>query len=156
LPCAQWAQQTFPVLVDDYVRAGELRIEFRGLSFIGSESEEALRAALGAGEQDKLWNMVDLLYLNQGAENSGWVTEDFLRSVGGAVPGLDVDAMMGAGASDETTAAIEEAAEAASAAGVSGTPAFEIGETGGELSGLEISSLGPEEFRAAVEEILGG
>ena len=49
--CAEWALQTFPELVADYVRDGRLRIEFRGLTFIGPESEDALRAALAAGEQ---------------------------------------------------------------------------------------------------------
>ena len=43
--CAEWALQTFPELVADYVRDGRLRIEFRGLTFIGPESEDALRAA---------------------------------------------------------------------------------------------------------------
>ncbi|HXV34614.1 MAG TPA: thioredoxin domain-containing protein [Gaiellaceae bacterium] len=154
--CADWALQTFPVLVNEYVRDGRLRIEFRGLSFIGEDSEEALRAALAAGEQGKLWNVVDLVYTNQGAENSGWVTDDFLRAVGATVPGLDVDRMMDGRDAAEVTAAIEEAAAAAQADGVSGTPAFLLGPTGGELEALAISSLGPEEFRAAIDELLGG
>ena len=129
--CADWARETLPVLVADYVREGQLKIEFRGLTFIGPESEDALRSALGAGEQGKLWNVVDLVYVNQGAENSGWVTEDFLRSVGEAVPGLDVERMLADAGSEGTTAAIDEAAEAATASGVDATPTFEIGETGG-------------------------
>ena len=154
--CAEWALQTFPELVADYVRDGRLRIEFRGLTFIGPESEDALRAALAAGEQGKLWNVVDLIYVNQGAENSGWVTDDFLRGIGEAVPGLDVDRMLEAGDSAESTATIEEAAASAQADGVTGTPAFLLGETGGELAALDIGSLAPEEFRAAIDELLGG
>ena len=154
--CADWALQTFPVLVADYVRDGRLRIEFRGLSFIGEDSEEALRAALAAGEQGKLWNVVDLVYTNQGAENSGWVTDDFLRAVGAAVPGLDADRMMDARDAAEVTAAMEEAAAAAQSDGVSGTPSFLLGPTGGDLEPLAVSSLGPEEFRAAIDELLGG
>jgi predicted DsbA family dithiol-disulfide isomerase len=84
------------------------------------------------------------------------VTEDFLRSVGEAVPGLDVEQMLADGDSEDATAAIDEAADAAAAAGVEGTPTFEIGETGGELNRLEITSLGPEEFRAAIDQLLGG
>ena len=152
--CAEWSRTTFPELVQEYVRDGRLRIEFRGLTFIGPESEDALRAALAAGEQGKLWNVVDLIYVNQGAENSGWVTDDFLRAIGEAVPGLDVDRMMEARDSAEATATMEEAAASAQSDGVTGTPAFLLGETGGELSALEISSLGPEEFRAAIDELL--
>jgi protein-disulfide isomerase len=153
--CADWSLQTFPELVTEYVSDGRLRIEFRGLSFIGQESEDALRAALAAGQQGMLWNVVDLIYTNQGAENAGWVTDDFLRAVGAAVPGLDVDRMMDARDSAEVTAAMEEAAAAAQSDGISGTPSFLLGPTGGELEALAVSSLGPEEFRAAIDELLG-
>jgi protein-disulfide isomerase len=154
--CAQWSRQTFPELVTEYVRDGRLRIEFRGLTFIGPESEQALRSALAAGEQEKLWNVVDLIYANQGPENGGWVTEDFLRSVGAAIPGLDVDRMMEASDSTEVTSAVDDAAVSAQRDGVSGTPTFLLGRTGGELSRLEIASLGPEEFRAAIDQLLAG
>jgi protein-disulfide isomerase len=59
-----------PVLIHDYVREGKLRIVFRGLTFIGPDSEKALRAALAAGEQNRLWHVVDLFYRHQGPENS--------------------------------------------------------------------------------------
>ncbi|MGO9753511.1 MAG: hypothetical protein ACLP22_18780, partial [Solirubrobacteraceae bacterium] len=42
-------------------------------SFIGPDSVAAGRAAAAAAEQDKLWNFVDLMYLNQGEENTGYV-----------------------------------------------------------------------------------
>jgi protein-disulfide isomerase len=154
--CAQWSSQTFPELVTEYVRDGRLRIEFRGLTFIGPESEQALRAALAAGNQEKLWNVVDLIYTNQGPENGGWVTEDFLRSVGAAVPGLDVDRMIDDSDSAEVTAAVDDAAVAGQRDGVTATPTFLLGETGGQLSRLEITSLGPEEFRAAIDQLLAG
>lgn len=67
-----------------------MRIVFRGVAFIGPESEEALRFALAAGQQGMLWNTVHLLYENQGEENEGWVTDDLLTAVGRAVPGLEV------------------------------------------------------------------
>jgi protein-disulfide isomerase len=152
--CAQWSASTFPELVADYVRDGRLRIEFRGMAFIGPESEDALRAALAAGEQGKLWNVVDLIYMNQGPENGGWVTDDFLQAVGMAVPGLDVDRMMDERDSAAVSSAVDETAVAASSAGITSTPTFLVGETGGELSPLEVSSLEPEEFRAAIDELL--
>ena len=92
--CSAWTHEALPVLVDEYVRPGKLRIEFRGMAFIGPESETGLRAALAAGEQDKLWHVVDLLYRNQGHENSGWLNDETLRLVGSSVPGLDVERML--------------------------------------------------------------
>ena len=35
-------------------------------------------------------------------------------------------------------------------------PRHVLGETGGELATLDIGSLAPEEFRAAIDELLGG
>ena len=55
---------------------------------------DGARAALAAGEQDKLWHVVDLLYHNQGHENSGWLNDETLRLVGSSVPGLDVERML--------------------------------------------------------------
>ncbi|HXV58938.1 MAG TPA: thioredoxin domain-containing protein [Gaiellaceae bacterium] len=153
--CAEWASRAFPELVEDYVRAGDLRIEFRGMAFIGEDSETALRAALAAGEQDRLWNVLDLLYLNQGAENSGWVTDELLAAIGRSVPGLDGEAMLAAMDTSAVSDKLAADGAAAEAAGVTGTPAFELGPTGGELTRLEVASLGAEEFRAAIDELLG-
>ncbi len=60
--CAVWAREVLPAVVGEHVRTGRLRIVFRGLAFIGPESETALRTALAAGGQGKLWNVVELLY----------------------------------------------------------------------------------------------
>ena len=100
--------------------------------------------------------MVDLVYRNQGAENTDWVTEDFLRSVGAAVPGLDVDAMMDAAGSDEVTAAMSKSQSSAAADRINSTPSFLLGETGGQLTRLEVSSLGPDEFKTAIDQLLNG
>jgi protein-disulfide isomerase len=88
--CAQWARETLPVLVRDYVRTGKLRIVFRGLAFLGSDSHKALRAAHAAGRQNHLWDVVHGLYALQGAENSGWVSDHLLDEVAERVSGLDV------------------------------------------------------------------
>ena len=49
--CREWTLRTLPTLVADYVRKGDLRIEFRGLAFIGPDSLTALESAEAAGEQ---------------------------------------------------------------------------------------------------------
>lgn len=154
--CAQWAVGTFRELVSDYVRAGQLRIEFRGLAFIGPDSERALRAALAAGEQNRLWHAVELLYMNQGAENAGWVSDGLLAGIGRSVPGLDGEQMLSATGTGSVTEAMSRSAEQAQAAGVQGTPFFEIGSTGGTLAPLEITSLDAAEFRAAIDALLAG
>jgi protein-disulfide isomerase len=153
--CAQWANETFPTLVREYVRPGTLRIELRGLAFIGSDSDEGLRAALAAGEQDRLWHVVELLFAYQGGENEGWVDDRLLAAIGRSVDGLDGDQMLASMDAAWVDAAIEDAASEAEDANIRGTPSFLIGRTGGELAPLEITSLAPEAFRPAIDRLAG-
>ena len=153
--CAQWALGTFPTLVRDDVRAGKLRIEFRGLAFIGPDSDTALRAVLAAGRQGRLWDVVELLYGNQGAENSGWVSEELLGQIAAEVPGLDPEQFAADRQLQELDGEIAEAQAQATLAGVHGTPSFELGRTGGHVEPLEVTSLAPDQFRTAIDALLG-
>lgn len=49
---------------------------------------------------------------------------------------------------------LTKSAQAAQAAGVAGTPAFQIGRTGGSLGLVQVNSLGPEGLRPAIESAL--
>lgn len=143
--CAIWDEASLPGIVDPHVRSGKLRIVFRGLAFIGPESELGLRAVLAAGLQDKGWNLLNVLYANQGAENGGWLTEDSLRRFGASIPGLDVDRMLSDLRASEVEAEIAAAQAAAEAGGVQGTPSFELGPTGGPLE-----PIGQQDLQAAL------
>jgi len=152
--CAQWARETLPVLVDEYVEAGKLRIVFRGLAFIGPDSDKALRTAIAAGQDDHLWDLVHGLYASQGAENSGWVTDGLVGEIVSGVPGLEGDKLLSARWGSSVEPELRRAAAAAERAGVHGTPAFQVGPTGGRLELVEISSLGPDGIRPAIETVL--
>jgi protein-disulfide isomerase len=131
--CQQWDEEKLPSIVNDYVRPGQVRIVFRGLAFLGPESDLGLRAVLAAGLQDRLWNLVDALYANQGKENSGWLTDDLLRKVGGEIPGLDVDRMLADLHASDVDREIAAAQAAADEGGINGTPSFVLGPTGETL-----------------------
>jgi protein-disulfide isomerase len=152
--CAQWARDTFPELVRDYVRSGRVRIVFRGLAFVGPDSETALRTVLAAGEQDRLWDVVHLLYANQGAENGGWVSEELLGRIGADVPGLDGYRMLDRRWSPRVERGVGAAAAAAERDGISGTPAFMLGPTGGKLEPVALTSLDAAPFRARLDSLL--
>lgn len=152
--CAQWAVDVFPILVSDYVRPGKLRLEFRGLAFIGPESVDALRAVDAAALQNRLWHMVEIVYRNQGPENGGWVTDDFIRAAARSIPGLDVDKLLADRDSAFVSDAIASANDQARAVGVDRTPSFQLGRTGGKLELMQFSNLEPETFKDAVEEQL--
>lgn len=150
--CAQWAVDTLPGLIDEYVRAGKLRIEMRPLVFIGPNSEQGARAVIAAGLQDKAWSAAELFYTNQGTENSGWITDEFIAAVARSIPGLDQEKMLAdldsKAVSDELAASVKEGEH------VTATPTFLIGRTGGKLSGLGNRTLAASNFRKAIDKLL--
>lgn len=152
--CAQYAVDALPAIVSEYVRPGKVKLVFNGMTFIGHDSETALRTAYAASLQGKLWNVVDLLYKNQGAENSGWVSDGLLRSVGEAVPGLDAQQMLDQTNSNEVNQALAKGDFQAQQAHVSQTPSFFAGPTGGTLAPVPVSQLDPTPFRAALDDLL--
>lgn len=152
--CAQWARDVLPAIADEFVRSGRVRIVFRGLSFIGPESDTALRAGLAAGEQDRLWDVVHGLFLQQGAENSGWVSDALLRSFDGT--GLDTQRMLDSMQSPWVERQLTAAEQAAAAVGVPGTPFFQAGRTGRALESLHVSSLDADTFRRELNRLLAG
>ncbi|MDX6439180.1 MAG: hypothetical protein QOF45_1763 [Gaiellaceae bacterium] len=154
--CAQWSRETLPVLVAEYVEAGKLRIVFHGLAFIGADSDKALRTAIAAGHDDHLWDVVHGLYARQGAENSGWVTDELVREIASGVRGLDGEKLLSARWESSVEPELKRGVAAAGRAGVHSTPAFQIGRTGGRLELVEISSLGPDGIRPAIEAVLAG
>jgi len=149
--CAVWATDVFPSIVREYVKSGKAKIEFRGLTFVGPDSEPALRTALAAGRDGRMWHVVELLYHNQGAENTGWVTDDLLgRAVTSAR--LDAEQTLAARGGSEVQRQIEAAAAAATQDQVPGTPAFSVGPTGGALQLLGGNDT--VTLRAAIDAVL--
>jgi protein-disulfide isomerase len=153
--CRSYSEAVFPTIVDEYVRPGKVRTEFRGLAFIGPDSEKALRYVLAAGLQNRLWDLQEALYRNQGAENSGWVSEELVRTLAAEIPHLDVDRLFEDAESDEVTALMEQSADQAQAADVPGTPTFYVQIGKQEPYKIEVA-LDPSSFRPALDDALAG
>jgi protein-disulfide isomerase len=154
--CDEYSVQALPALVRDYVRTGKVSMQFENLSFIGPGSVAAGRVAAAAAQQDRLWNFIDLMYLNQGEENSGYVTPSYLRHLLDAVPGLNVPAALNASAAPSADAALTQANNVATADGVNATPSFLIGRAGGPLRQFQPVALTSAPFAAAFNALLGG
>ncbi|HSI98700.1 MAG TPA: DsbA family protein [Gaiellaceae bacterium] len=153
--CRDYSERVFPAIVDEYIRPGTIGTEFRGLAFLGPDSEKALRLVLAAGLQDRLWQLQEALFAFQGDENSGWVTDDLVRRLAGDIPGLDVDRMFSDAESTEVTQMIQEASRQAQADQVPGTPTFFIRIGGDDPYQIQVR-LDPAAFRAALDDALQG
>ena len=120
--CKRYTDDAFPAVVNEYVKPGRLQLDFRGLAFLGPDSEKALRIALAAGKQNKLWDVVGLFYANQGEENSGWVTDAKIDEILAQVPGLDVAKVKKDAESAAITKEMQDMAAEATQNAVQGTP----------------------------------
>ena len=154
--CAQWERNTLPVLIRKYVRPGKLRIVFVGMTFLGPDSTKAFRAALAAGQQNHFWNVAELLYVNQGTENTGWVTDAFVHSVGSAVSGLNVEKMLAAPNVGGCRGAARGGRQSRHAAGIDRTPSFAAGRTNAAPKPVQISSLDATGIEPALDALLAG
>jgi protein-disulfide isomerase len=150
--CARFSAEALPQLVDEYVRPGRVRLVLRPLAFLGEDSVRGARAAAAAAQQDRAWGFVERFYAQQGEENSGYATDDFLREVGGGVQGLDVARVLRERDADAVTGDLERAQRDASRLGVQGTPSFAVGPTGGDLELVQLRTLGIDDLRGPIEE----
>jgi len=153
--CAQWSRNAFPAVVRDFVRTGKVRLEYRGLHFIGPDSEKALRAVLAAGKQGKLFNLAEKLYAEQGDENSGWVTGALLRRTAATIPGLNANKMFADMSSADVDREIKQADDLATRYQVEGTPAFALVKPPQSPIPLQGASLDAESFTASLAAALG-
>jgi protein-disulfide isomerase len=152
--CRAYTETIFPVVVNQYVRTGKVRTEFRGYPFLGADSVKAYRFFLAAARQNKLWNLQEAMYRNQGAENSGWVTDELIRRLAVRIPGLDVTRLFADADRSDITTAAEGAADAASEAGIQGTPSFLIQSRDVPPYLIQVGSA--QEMRAALDDALSG
>jgi protein-disulfide isomerase len=87
--CADYQLEIVPPLVEDYVRPGDARLEFRHFS-IGRDNPTTLAAvgAEAAGGQERAWQFIQLMFENIDQVTTD-VDDDFLRAIAGSA-GLDV------------------------------------------------------------------
>jgi protein-disulfide isomerase len=151
--CRDYTLAVLPALVRRYVRTGKVRMVFGNLSFIGPDSERAARMAAAAGLQDRLWEFTDLVYRNQAAENSGYVTDAYLRKVaeGAAVnTGAAFEAATGAAVGGQLDAAARQARRFQ----IDSTPSFVLTRAGEQPRRLSPSALSVDQFARTIEAAL--
>jgi len=154
--CQQFETQALPTLIRQYVRTGKAKLVMRPIAFIGPDSQVGRLAAIAAGRQNKMFNFAQLLYLNQGIENSGWLDNKLISSAAGGIPGVNVsklEAGRGAAATSKSATAFDRQA-AADAVNV--TPTILVGKTRGTLQRVALSSPSDaQSVGAAVNRALG-
>ena len=105
--CKTFDNEVVPTLVENFVRTGQAKMQFKVWPILGPNSVDAAKAAYAAKQQNALWRYASLTYLNQGDENVSWFTPAFARSVAQAL-GLDLARFDKDRASDAAVTAIDQ------------------------------------------------
>ncbi len=151
--CKFFSEKVAPDLISSEVKPGNVRYEFRPFLIIGPDSKPAMKAVLAAGDQNRFWNYLQLFYLNQGGENSGYVTDDFLTSIarGAGVP--DIDKWNTDRNDSKWDSVIQQGSTQAQSFGFSGTPSIVVQGPNGQkaIGGSTIPTL--QEIQSAIQQV---
>ena len=71
--CYKFHKNTLPILMDEYVKTGKIKMVFRDFPLNGNDSIIAGEATYCADDQNKYWEYHDVLYQNWAGEKTGWI-----------------------------------------------------------------------------------
>jgi protein-disulfide isomerase len=142
-------------VIDRFVRPGKVKLDLKLLTFIGPDSVKAAGVAAGAAQQNRVWQFADLFYHQQQTENTGYVTQDFLKKIAQATPGLNAGKALAAARSSAAQQLINADASLAGALQANSTPAFFIRRGGGPYEPLTPSALTGAAMAEAVGKATG-
>lgn len=149
--CREFNLNVLPSVVTDFVRTGRVKLAFRGINILGPNSDVGLRAIYAAGLQNRLWTMAEELYRRQGGENTGWITDGVVREAAAAA-GAKPDAVLAA--MPKQTARLAAAERESNQLGLRGTPSFYVQRPPGLPQQVQVTSLEPAAFSAALAAAL--
>ena len=148
--CKEYSEEILPKIIENQVKKGEANITFRNFIIIGPQSIPAGEAALAAGAQDKGWSFIETWYRNQGEENSGYATDEFIESMAKYVGIPNMAKWKQEWKGKKYKKQVESTTSQAQKLGFTGTPSFSI--EGPKSEGLEL--LGTPGSTEAIEEAI--
>jgi protein-disulfide isomerase len=147
--CQEFETTVMTDIIPKYVRTGKVKVYVRPWAFIGPDSFRGQAAMLAAGIQNRAFNYAQILYDNQGTENTGWLNDNMVVQAAASVPGLKVPQLL----VQRNSAAVKTEAAAvgadAQARQVSGTPTIFVGKTGTKGTQVQLQSGGDEQSLVA-------
>jgi protein-disulfide isomerase len=156
--CKEFTLAVLPGIVQNEVRKGKLKIEYLSMETATHEPEVFRTqqiAAYAAGKQNKAWYFIELFYHEQGAEDTGYVTEKYIQGLAQQVPGLNLATWQQDRGDHALETEVIGDVKRSNEIGFTGTPSFMLGKTGGELKPAfrESNLESPGPFEAAINKL---
>ncbi|MBN9644156.1 thioredoxin domain-containing protein [Corynebacterium sp. CCM 8862] len=128
--CARFRNRTEPVIMDQFVRKGLVRLEFNDMPINGPNAVAAAKAGRAAAAQGKFFQFQEILFSQEKSKNGhpNNTIDDFVRYA--AEAGVeDLDAFRADATGEKYSDVVTEARAYGSNIGITGTPGFIVGET---------------------------
>ncbi len=146
--CRQSETQVLPDILVRYVRTGKVKLVAHPLAFIGpTDSIRGRNAMIAAAAQNRAFNFAELLYFNQGTENTGWLNKEMVVKAATSVPGLHVHQLLDARKSAAISGLAAHYEALGTADKVTGTPTFIVRPSLG--GGMTTTLVSPSEQQLA-------
>ena len=147
--CAVFARDTLPVLVDEYVESGQVRIEWRDLTVFGQESIDAAVAGRAAGAQGLFWEFNEATFRDAPARAHLDLPRERLLQIGREIGVPDMARFESDLDDPAILASVTADTDEARSFGATGTPLFLVNDT--PISGAQPLDV----FRQTIERELG-
>jgi protein-disulfide isomerase len=89
--CADWQLDNIDPLIEQYVRSGDVQLQFHHYALGDRAAGVAYYGAVAAGIQGKQWQFIDLFFINQDEAKRRGVTEELLDDIAGAILEFNVE-----------------------------------------------------------------
>jgi protein-disulfide isomerase len=151
--CSDWQLDVIEPLIEDEVRSGEVKLEFRHWSMTERPAGVAAYGAVAAGLQAQEWQFVELFFHNQAEATSRGVTQEFLDEVAKGVLNLNVEQWQNDFDESEVKETLEDDDLRAVEERIPTEPAVIVSGPGGIVKLIETPTLA--DVRGAIAEVSG-
>ncbi|WP_083472982.1 thioredoxin domain-containing protein [Frankia sp. R43] len=143
-PACGQLEKTTGSTISDLIDAGDIKVNYHLMSFLGPESVRAANAASAAADENKFKPFHDALFADQPTEHTDGYQNDTLIEKGASV-GLTSTAFVDAVRNGKFDGYVAKVDESASKAGVTSTPTVLV-----DSKQLSADQLTPDGLKAAV------
>jgi len=144
--CQSYEVTNLPTVVQRYIRTGKVQMQLKPWAFIGGAGSQSFSGRLGviaAAQQNKGYEYAKVLYDNQGAEESGWLTGREMAVIAASVNGLDLAQWRDDVNSSAAQATAKDVDTLAAQKNVQGTPTILVGCKDGKLQDVTAPGAAP-------------
>lgn len=145
-------EPSFPMLIEEYVNTGKLRILFKDFAFLGEDSTTGAlyKHAVWEAYPERFYDWHEAMFKAQDEENGGFGGEESILALTRTIPGLDAARLQGLVEKNRAKylEAIEKDRSEGASFGINGTPGSITGKT--LISGADSPSV----FKAAIDSQL--